>query len=82
MSARCASISSADSTLVRAAASSIASGRPSSSRQIRATTAAGAAAPAPGRAEAPRVRNSRTAAAPAMPCRSADSGGTASGGTG
>ena len=67
----------------RAAASSIASGSPSSFRQIRSATATGATPPAvPPRAADPRSKNNRTAAACPASRASAVSGGRSSGRTG
>jgi hypothetical protein len=67
----------------RAAASSIASGSPSSLRQIRSATATGATPPPiPPRADDPRSKNNRTAGACAAACASGCSGGRSSGRTG
>src|SRR5208337_2399161 len=82
-SARCASISAADNVPSRAAASSIASGSPSSFRQIRSATATGATPLAvPPRAADPRSKNNRTAAACPASRACAVSGGRSSGRTG
>ena len=77
-------ICSGDSTRTRAAASSIASGTPSSARQIAATAAALPASTAnPGRAAAARSANKRTASQRATSPASCPAPGAAteSGGT-
>ena len=79
-----AAICSADSTVTRAAASSMASGTPSRARQMAATAIAFRSVIAkPGRAAAARSANSWAASKPASSAapRRASGGGTASGAT-